>query len=73
MKRLVVAATAAASAAILAVVFTQSTAVAEAPHGHHVAVCAQDHGFDRTHHPGMHRGFSDGHHAHCAPGDGSSS
>lgn len=65
MKRLVLAA-AATTSALMFVVLTQSAAAAEPQFGHHVRVCAQEHGFDRMHNPGMHRGLGDEHHAHCS-------
>lgn len=34
------------------------TTTSGSDYGHHVVSCAQTHGFDGTHNPGMHQGFA---------------
>lgn len=43
----------------------QPGAAAAGEYGQHVRQCAQEHGFDGSHNPGMHRGASGWHHEEC--------
>jgi hypothetical protein len=57
---------------LVTVALAGGTAVALQPgvaaagdYGQHVRQCAQEHGFDGSHNPGMHRGASGWHHEEC--------
>lgn len=57
---------AAAAAATLTLVLPSVPAEA-GTFGHHVAACAQTHGFSGSHNPGTHRGASDWDGTGCTP------
>jgi hypothetical protein len=65
MKKLLTAAVVISSGFVLPGVAGAAPPADPGDFGHHVANCAQEHGFDGEHNPGMHRGRADWDGAAC--------